>query len=134
MAVSTPTVIAVEILVLIVCSHISAVRYRMYFTLLTRHQCMLACALLQTADVNTEAQGRHPIMRLHPRKTTVVHQSLITTLFYCCFYHYDEPTNNFCSPHYLIEKFKVSLIQLTNSRVSSEAMNNSDSGAIWENS
>jgi len=33
---------------------------------------------------------------------------MMTTLYYCCLYHYDNEASQFCSPKYLIQRFQVS--------------------------
>ncbi|KAF6034571.1 VIPAS39 [Bugula neritina] len=62
--------------------------------------------IIEKADVELEAQGRHPIMRVHKRKGTLPDQSMMTTLYYCCLYHYDNEASQFCSPKYLIQRFQ----------------------------
>ncbi|XP_067944507.1 spermatogenesis-defective protein 39 homolog [Watersipora subatra] len=68
--------------------------------------------IIERADAEMEAQGKHHIMRTHKRRGTLPNQPLLTTLYYCCLYHYDQSHTQFSSPHYLIDKFKMTDTQL----------------------
>ncbi|XP_052768108.1 spermatogenesis-defective protein 39 homolog [Mya arenaria] len=65
---------------------------------------------VDVADDLTEKEGRHLVFRQKPRKASIINMPVITTLYYCCMYHYEEPDNLFGSPvairkeHQLTEK------------------------------
>ena len=66
--------------------------------------------ILQESDSDAEAKGSHAIMKTHRRAQSLLNQSLISTLFYCCMYHFDLPPNYLASPEYITTRFKVSFI------------------------
>ncbi|XP_061669025.1 spermatogenesis-defective protein 39 homolog isoform X3 [Syngnathoides biaculeatus] len=60
--------------------------------------------LLEATDRQAEAE----IFRRFPRRASVLHVPLVTTLYYCCFYHYGQPEGNLSSPQNLRNSFKIS--------------------------
>jgi hypothetical protein len=44
---------------------------------------------------------------LFPKKASLVGQPLLTTLYYCCLYHYSLPSNAYASPFSLKEFFSI---------------------------
>ncbi|KAL4237699.1 spermatogenesis-defective protein 39 [Mactra antiquata] len=65
---------------------------------------------VDVGDEMIEQEGKHLVFRQHPRKASIINMPVITTLFYCCIYHYEEPENYLSSPaslrkeHQLTEK------------------------------
>lgn len=47
--------------------------------------------VLQAADRKAEREGKLEVFQKFPRKASILNMPLITTLYYCCFYHYNEP-------------------------------------------
>ena len=67
----------------------------------------------RTVDVGDdmiEKQGKHVVFRVLPRTRPITNLSVITTLFYCCIYHYEDAESLISSPlsikkdHLLTEK------------------------------
>ncbi|KAH7715078.1 SPE-39 protein [Aphelenchoides avenae] len=63
---------------------------------------------IDAADEEEAKSGRNDVFRQFPKKVSLVGQSLLTTLYYCCLYHYDLPGNAYASPHSLRAVFSVS--------------------------
>ena len=53
---------------------------------------------IDQVDAKIELSGRSPVFQQYPRQANVAGRSLITTLFYCYFYHIDEKEDVECSP------------------------------------
>lgn len=49
--------------------------------------CLPCC---QAADQRAERDGKMEVFRKFPRKAPILYMPLITTLYYCCLYHYTE--------------------------------------------
>ena len=45
---------------------------------------------LEARDKSLETDGKDVLLRNHPRAAPVLHMPLITTLFYCAYYHYGK--------------------------------------------
>ncbi|XP_022094600.1 spermatogenesis-defective protein 39 homolog [Acanthaster planci] len=64
---------------------------------------------IEAVDEKAQREGRQPFKEC-PRKSSILFKSVITTLFYCCYYHYGEPEVSMSSPlalrqfHKLTEK------------------------------
>lgn len=54
---------------------------------------------VEADDLKQEAEGTSEIFRKLPRSASLIDSSVITTLFYCCLYHYHLPENNLASPY-----------------------------------
>ncbi|XP_077366438.1 spermatogenesis-defective protein 39 homolog isoform X1 [Festucalex cinctus] len=67
--------------------------------------------VLEAADVQAERGGKSAVFRKFPRRASVLHVPLITTLYYCCFYHYGQPEGNLSSPSNIRQSFKVSAVR-----------------------
>nr|XP_022329089.1 spermatogenesis-defective protein 39 homolog isoform X1 [Crassostrea virginica] len=52
---------------------------------------------IEDADSKAEAQG-DPVFKQYPRKVSILNMPLITTLYYCCFYHGRDAENLLTSP------------------------------------
>lgn len=79
--------------------------------LITQQICLLQRQRpVDVSDDMLEKEGKHVVFRTLPRARSIVNMPVITTLYYCCVYHYDEPENLFSSPaairkeHQLTEK------------------------------
>ncbi|XP_064600703.1 spermatogenesis-defective protein 39 homolog isoform X2 [Liolophura sinensis] len=65
---------------------------------------------IEDSDARAEQEGKVLAFRENPRRASIINMPVITTLYYCCFYHYDLPENNLASPmaikktHQLTEK------------------------------
>lgn len=65
---------------------------------------------VDVADDMLEKQGKHIMFNKVPRAASIVNKPVITTLYYCCLYHYEEGENLLSSPasirkeHQLTEK------------------------------
>ncbi|KAH8028193.1 hypothetical protein HPB51_014148 [Rhipicephalus microplus] len=53
---------------------------------------------IEEQDSRAEVEGQNILMQEFPRKAPVVGTSLITTLYYCCLYHYNVSNNHIASP------------------------------------
>ncbi|XP_034055123.1 spermatogenesis-defective protein 39 homolog isoform X2 [Gymnodraco acuticeps] len=68
-----------------------------HYTLLERQ------IIIEATDRQAERGGKLPTKTM-----PILNMSLITTLYYCCFYHYSEAKNTFSSPLNVRQTFKVS--------------------------
>lgn len=50
------------------------------------------------ADAQAEKSGEVLVFKSHPRKDSILYKSVITTLFYCCYYHWGEAEGLLSSP------------------------------------
>uniref|UniRef100_UPI00398E77BA spermatogenesis-defective protein 39 homolog n=1 Tax=Pristiophorus japonicus TaxID=55135 RepID=UPI00398E77BA len=73
-----------------------------HYTLLDRQ------VIIEENDKRIEASGQMEVFRKHPRKASIMHMPLVTTLYYSCFYHYGESDGTFSSPANLKITFKIS--------------------------
>ncbi|XP_069805453.1 spermatogenesis-defective protein 39 homolog isoform X2 [Dendropsophus ebraccatus] len=71
-----------------------------HYTLLERQ------IIIEANDKHLEASGQE-LFRKHPRKASLLFMPLVTTLFYCCIYHYSEAEGMFSSPANLRKTFKI---------------------------
>lgn len=76
-------------------------------SVLDEHQTLLKRQIhIETKDKRTQAEGKNPVMNSHPR-TKLVSSPLISTLHYCCYYHYGQ-NDNILNPVSLQKEFKLS--------------------------
>lgn len=73
-----------------------------HYTLLERQ------IIVEAADRKAEREGKVEVFRKYPRKASILNMPLVTTLYYCCFYHYNEPEGTFSSPLNVRQTFKIS--------------------------
>uniref|UniRef100_A0A3B3Y2S5 Spermatogenesis-defective protein 39 homolog n=2 Tax=Poecilia mexicana TaxID=48701 RepID=A0A3B3Y2S5_9TELE len=73
-----------------------------HYTLLERQ------IIIEAADRKAEREGKQEVFQKFPRKASILNMPLITTLYYCCFYHYNEPEGTFSSPLNVRQTFKIS--------------------------
>ncbi|XP_031572188.1 spermatogenesis-defective protein 39 homolog isoform X2 [Actinia tenebrosa] len=63
---------------------------------------------LEASDTRAEQEGSNITMTTIPRQATLPLLPVITTLYYCCIYHYGQPESTISSPLYLRNTFKLS--------------------------
>ncbi|XP_032231501.2 spermatogenesis-defective protein 39 homolog [Nematostella vectensis] len=63
---------------------------------------------LEAADVKAEMERRNMSMTTHPRQASVTLCPVITTLYYCCLYHYQDSAAQKSSPMWIKSTFKLS--------------------------
>ncbi|XP_037541601.1 spermatogenesis-defective protein 39 homolog [Nematolebias whitei] len=73
-----------------------------HYTLLERQ------IIIEAADQRAERDGKMEIFRKFPRKAPILYMPLITTLYYCCLYHYNESEGTYSSPLNIRQTFKIS--------------------------
>ncbi|KAM9840207.1 spermatogenesis-defective protein 39 homolog [Aulostomus maculatus] len=73
-----------------------------HYTLLERQ------IIIEATDRQAERAGKMEIFQKFPRKASVLNMPLITTLYYCCFYHYAESEGTYSSPANIRQTFKIS--------------------------
>ncbi|XP_056150492.1 spermatogenesis-defective protein 39 homolog isoform X2 [Lampris incognitus] len=61
-----------------------AVYVQDHYTLLERQ------IIIEAADRQAESRNQADVFKKFPRKASILNMPLITTLYYCCFYHYTE--------------------------------------------
>lgn len=73
-----------------------------HYTLLERQ------IIIEATDRQVERGGKAEIFQKFPRKASILNMPLITTLYYCCFYHYSDSEGTFSSPANIRQTFKIS--------------------------
>ncbi|XP_031170997.1 spermatogenesis-defective protein 39 homolog isoform X2 [Sander lucioperca] len=73
-----------------------------HYTLLERQ------IIIEATDGHAERGGKQEIFQKFPRKASILNMPLITTLYYCCFYHYTESEGTYSSPLNIRQTFKLS--------------------------
>ncbi|XP_047430115.1 spermatogenesis-defective protein 39 homolog [Mugil cephalus] len=73
-----------------------------HYTLLERQ------IIIEATDRQAERGGKVEIFQKFPRRALILNMPLITTLYYCCFYHYPEPEGTYSSPLNVRQTFKIS--------------------------
>ncbi|XP_072218423.1 spermatogenesis-defective protein 39 homolog [Leuresthes tenuis] len=73
-----------------------------HYTLLERQ------IVIEATDRQAERGGKMEIFQKFPRKASILNMPLITTLYYCCFYHYAEPEGTYSSPLNVRQTFRIS--------------------------
>ncbi|XP_041660941.1 spermatogenesis-defective protein 39 homolog [Cheilinus undulatus] len=73
-----------------------------HYTLLERQ------IIIEAADRQAERGGKVELFQKFPRKASILNMPLVTTLYYCCFYHYTEPEGTYSSPLNIRQTFKIS--------------------------
>lgn len=70
-----------------------------YFHLISEQISLLERQLpIEENDIRQEKEGINSVFQEIPRPASLVNNSVITTLYYCCLYHWELPENNFASP------------------------------------
>ncbi|XP_071399983.1 spermatogenesis-defective protein 39 homolog isoform X10 [Centroberyx affinis] len=78
-----------------------AVHVQDHFTLLERQ------IIIEATDGQAESGGKVEIFQKFPRRASILNMPLITTLYYCCFYHYSETEGTYSSPANIRQTFRV---------------------------
>ncbi|XP_041831469.1 spermatogenesis-defective protein 39 homolog [Melanotaenia boesemani] len=73
-----------------------------HYTLLERQ------IIVEAADRQAERGGKVEIFQKFPRRASILNMPLVTTLYYCCLYHYTEPEGTYSSPLNIRQTFKIS--------------------------
>ncbi|XP_049445084.1 spermatogenesis-defective protein 39 homolog [Epinephelus fuscoguttatus] len=73
-----------------------------HYTLLERQ------IIIEATDRQAERGGKVEIFQKFPRRASILNMPLITTLYYCCFYHYTESEGTYSSPLNIRQTFKMS--------------------------
>lgn len=73
-----------------------------HYTLLERQ------IIIEATDREAERGGKVEIFQKFPRKASILNMPLVTTLYYCCFYHYNESEGTFSSPANVRQTFRIS--------------------------
>ncbi|XP_040025591.1 spermatogenesis-defective protein 39 homolog [Gasterosteus aculeatus] len=73
-----------------------------HYTLLERQ------VIIETTDRQAERGGKVEVFQKFPRKASILNMPMITTLYYCCFYHYTESEGTFSCPLNIRQTFKIS--------------------------
>lgn len=73
-----------------------------HYTLLERQ------IIIEATDRQAERGGKVEIFQKFPRRASILNMPLITTLYYCCFYHYTESEGTYSSPLNIRQTFKLS--------------------------
>ncbi|RUS84776.1 hypothetical protein EGW08_007460, partial [Elysia chlorotica] len=68
---------------------------------------------IDESDAGLEASGRSALFKDFPRKCSLIDMSVVTTLYYCCLYHYDLGENSLASPAALRKRHQISDKQFT---------------------
>lgn len=53
-------------------------------------ECSSLVCFDQANDKQVESSGQSDIFKKYPRKASILHMPIITTLYYSCFYHHGE--------------------------------------------
>ncbi|CAL9706574.1 unnamed protein product [Knipowitschia caucasica] len=77
-----------------------------HFTLLERQ------IIIEVADSQSEKNGKVEVFQKFPRKASILNMPLITTVYYCVYYHNSDPEGSYSSPSNLRQTFKLSEQQL----------------------
>ncbi|XP_059147960.1 spermatogenesis-defective protein 39 homolog [Physella acuta] len=76
---------------------------------------------IEEFDASTEAAGRSTLFKDFPRKRSLLDMPVVTTLYYCCLYHFDLAENAFASPVALKKRHEISDKQFTWTAISARA-------------
>ncbi|KAM3860895.1 spermatogenesis-defective protein 39 homolog [Diretmus argenteus] len=72
-----------------------------HYTLLERQ------IIIEATDKQAENGGKVEIFQKFPRRAPILNMPLITTLYYCCFYHYTETEGTYSSPANIRQTFRI---------------------------
>lgn len=64
--------------------------------------------IIEATDRQAERGGKVEIFKKFPRRASILNMPLVTTLYYCCFYHYTESEGTYSSPLNIRQTFKIS--------------------------
>lgn len=63
--------------------------------------------IIEANDKKVEAAGTLEIFKKYPRKASILFMPLVTTFYYCCFYHYAEQEGSLSCPVNLRKNFSI---------------------------
>uniref|UniRef100_T1JCP9 Vps16 C-terminal domain-containing protein n=1 Tax=Strigamia maritima TaxID=126957 RepID=T1JCP9_STRMM len=63
---------------------------------------------IEKNDSQLEREGKLEIFKKIPRENSLLRQSVLDTLYYCCLYHFDLSENNFASPLAISKEHRLS--------------------------
>ncbi|XP_032821022.1 spermatogenesis-defective protein 39 homolog isoform X2 [Petromyzon marinus] len=63
--------------------------------------------IIEANDKKVEAAGTLEIFKKYPRKASILFMPLVTTFYYCCFYHYAEQEGSLSCPLNLRKNFSI---------------------------
>ncbi|CAN9508006.1 unnamed protein product [Ophioblennius macclurei] len=72
-----------------------------------QHNLLERQIVIEDSDGAVERSGKLEVFQKFPRKASILNMPVITTLYYCCLYHYTEQ-RTFSSPSSVRETFKLS--------------------------
>nr|XP_002128413.1 spermatogenesis-defective protein 39 homolog [Ciona intestinalis] len=64
-------------------------------------------SVVDDGDKASQASGQVPVFKSHPRKECITHKSVVTTLYYFCYYHWGEAEGLLSSPTSLRNEHKI---------------------------
>ncbi|CAL1530403.1 unnamed protein product [Lymnaea stagnalis] len=76
---------------------------------------------IEESDAKLEAEGRSTLFKDFPRRRSLIDLSVVTTVYYCCMYHYDLAENCLASPLAVKKRHKISDKQFTWTAISARA-------------
>ncbi|KAL3873782.1 hypothetical protein ACJMK2_036867 [Sinanodonta woodiana] len=62
---------------------------------------------IDCADEMEQTSRKPGIFITHPRVVSIINQSVLTTLYYCSFYHHQDPENSFASPMFIKKQHQL---------------------------
>ncbi|CAK8680204.1 unnamed protein product [Clavelina lepadiformis] len=62
---------------------------------------------VEDSDSAAEKSGTVQVFKSHPRRDSIVYKSVITTLYYCCYYHWGEAEGLLSSPTSIKNQHKI---------------------------
>lgn len=75
---------------------------------LDQHNLLERQIVIEDSDGAAERSGKLEVFQKFPRKASILNMPVITTLYYCCLYHYNDSQGTFSSPSSIRQTFKVS--------------------------
>ncbi|XP_055879712.1 spermatogenesis-defective protein 39 homolog isoform X2 [Biomphalaria glabrata] len=76
---------------------------------------------IEETDAQLESSGKSTLFRDFPRKRSLLDMPVVTTLYYCCLYHYDLGENSLASPLSLKKRHMISDKQFLWTSISARA-------------
>nr|XP_039260826.1 spermatogenesis-defective protein 39 homolog [Styela clava] len=63
--------------------------------------------IIDDNDSKTQESEKPSVFKTHPRRENLTNKSVITTLYYCCYYHWGEPEGILSSPQSIKNEYRV---------------------------
>ncbi|ESO86407.1 hypothetical protein LOTGIDRAFT_129312 [Lottia gigantea] len=76
---------------------------------------------IEESDSKEEVSGRNQLFRDFPRRRSILDMPLITTLYYCCLYHYNLAENSLASPIAIKKRHQLSDKQFLFSAIAAQS-------------